>query len=350
MKIAKNALNQISIWAVAAAMLFTACETNEEIMQVEEFNFPSMVRLDGGSDGFTGANFRTNICGEVKTVSLIAGQHHNIGSINISNDEENLYVNYTTTGDWYMIETHLLVGSVAGIKNPAPGQFPYSDDHDPAVQSFTYTIPLADLGETFDVAAHAAVVRVNEDGEVLQGETAWGEGPRFTPRGNWAMYTSYTVQECDDNGDPEPCVPEEGTAWGDGDRYTSQGNWATYTVYNDGFGGEEKTVNLITGADNQVIGTVHFSAPDFNPETSIAEVTITITMTTDCWSFRDVAENVKIEGYWTNPSGNPQVGLFSFKGNASGDSFSITVPEYNIYGVHVDVLNSCCPEDDDLGF
>lgn len=349
MKIAKFSSNQIGIWFLAIFVM-VSCDISDEMMFESEqsIDVPSMVML---SDGHLNsmANFRTSICGEVVTNRFLAGQHIEVGSVNISNDNTNLYVEFTTTGDWYMTETHLLVGSVSGIKNPAPGKFPYKANHDPAVQSYTYVIALNGLSESFSVAAHAAVVKVDSEGNVLQGETAWGEGPRFTPRGNWAMYMSYTVQECDDNDDPEPCVPEEGTAWSDGERYTEQGNWATYTVYNDGYGGEEKIVNLITGADNQVIGTVHFSSPDFNPVTSIAEVTITINMTTDCWSFRDEAENVKIEGYWTNPSGNPQVGLFSFKGNASGDSFSIKVPEYNIYGVHVDVLNSCCPDGDDNG-
>ena len=31
--------------------------------------------------------------------------------------------------------------------------------------------------------------------EITQDETAWGDGDRFTPRGNWATYFTYTIQE-----------------------------------------------------------------------------------------------------------------------------------------------------------
>mgnify|MGYP006291938961 CR=1 FL=1 len=108
-------------------------------------------------------------------------------------------------------------------------------------------------------------------------------------------------------------------------RYTPQGNWATYVEYD----GEQKEVTLFAGQTINV-GTVHFSEPV--DET----VTITITLTGD-WEFDEVEENVKIQDYETAPSGNPSIGLFDHKGDATGSSFSIDVTENNYYGVHVDV-------------
>ncbi|MGC9393967.1 MAG: hypothetical protein ACP5J4_03850 [Anaerolineae bacterium] len=123
------------------------------------------------------------------------------------------------------------------------------------------------------------------------------------------------------------------TAWADGDRYTPRGNWGTYTPYVP-----DSTVILYAGQTMNT-GTVHFSAPDND------NVTITINLTGD-WEFAPVEENVKIQGYTRAPSGNPHPGRFAWKATASGQSFSITVPENNFYGVHVAVgywMEVACP-------
>jgi hypothetical protein len=155
-------------------------------------------------------------CGEL-TVPLMAGQHYEAGSITVSNDAENLVVVYETTGDWVITETHLHVGcDVWDIPmnrggNPQVGHFDYQGEHDPAVTTVTYTVPLADIecfeacGQDLVIAAHASVERPDGSGGT-QGETAWGDGPGF-PGHNWAMYFEYEVACCeDDSGEPEePC-------------------------------------------------------------------------------------------------------------------------------------------------
>ena len=113
------------------------------------------------------------------------------------------------------------------------------------------------------------------------------------------------------------------TAWAEGDRYTERGNWATYTSY----AGEAKEVTLYAGQDMPA-GTVAFSAP------SGGEVTITIALDTD-WRFKDVPENVKIQDYESAPSGNPKPGKFDWKFDMPGAT--ITVPENDFYGIHVEV-------------
>ncbi len=131
----------------------------------------------------------------------------------------------------------------------------------------------------------------------------------------------------------------EDTAWAaNGDvpgelRYVEPGNWATYVAYD----GQEKTVTLFAGQTNN-IGTVTFSAP------SDGKVTITIQLN-DEGGFQNVSENVKIQDYEFAPSGNPAPGSFDHKGNASGKTFEIEVPQNNYYGVHVDALTEC--DDDD---
>lgn len=124
------------------------------------------------------------------------------------------------------------------------------------------------------------------------------------------------------NGGITTCSEE--TAWADGPRFNQGGgNWATYTEYS----GSEKTVTLYAG-QTQDIGTV-----TFEPENGEVKITISLNAYGE---FQDVSENVKIEGYSVAPSGNPQIGQFTYKDTASGKTFSITVPANNFYAVHVD--------------
>ena len=77
---------------------------------------------------------------------LIAGQNIDVGTVSVWNDSINLYVEYITTGGWKMCETHLYVGKTnPQILTSAPGQFPYSEEHNPAVSTFTYIIPINEI-------------------------------------------------------------------------------------------------------------------------------------------------------------------------------------------------------------
>ena len=118
--------------------------------------------------------------------TLYAGQDIDVGTVSVWNDSINLYVEYITTGGWKMCETHLYVGKTnPQILTSAPGQFPYSEEHNPAVSTFTYTIPMntidsyglskkgkkwvadndlgIDTGDIIYIAAHAEA----SDGNIL---------------------------------------------------------------------------------------------------------------------------------------------------------------------------------------
>jgi hypothetical protein len=161
---------------------------------------------------------------------LIAGQNMDIGDVCVTADNEFVYISYEIdeTNDWFIKETHLWAGqSIADMPqnragNPKIGQFPYGDSG-METKAWAVQIPLVSLGLTVDdicledqivlFAAHAAVCRI-VDGEVVQGETAWGEGEPITDRGSWAMFDSFTLT-CEDNngGGPEDC--ETAFAFGD---------------------------------------------------------------------------------------------------------------------------------------
>jgi hypothetical protein len=267
-------------------------------------------------------------CGEPHVSTLFAGQHMDAGTLTVGNDSEFVYVTYTTSGDWMLQEVHLYVGSLGEMPlnksgNPQIGRFPIKETFSELTTSFSATLPIAMLDDCFAVAAHAVVVKV-VGGEVVAEETAWADGDRISG-GSWAMYFNYCVAECEVV--DTDCTSE--TAWAVGLRYVQPGNWATYTPYEGYF----KQVTLFAG-QNINIGWVTFSAP------VNGMVTISIDLVANA-GFQNVAENVKIQDYEFAPMGNPSIGLFEYKGTASGQSFSIEVPFNNFYGVHVDAL--VCP-------
>jgi hypothetical protein len=139
-------------------------------------------------------------CDAPFSTNLIAGQTIDAGDVKVCNDDTNLTVTYEATFPWCLLATDLHVAtSESGIPqtskgNPKPDEFAIGDVHD-CVGTASFEIPLDEIdggvspGATVFVAAHAEV----EDDTGRQ-EGAWGKGPRFVQRGNWAMYFNYTVQ------------------------------------------------------------------------------------------------------------------------------------------------------------
>lgn len=142
---------------------------------------------------------------EVQTYVLYGGQTIEVGEISVINDNDFVYVTYTTTGCWEIDETHLYVGDPAGIpvnrsNTPIPGQFPYSSTHPDGTTSYTYAVPLAGLPACYAIAAHASV-SCNDGSDEEQSETAWSFGEEFPNTNRWGWYSEYCTQEvCDDNG------------------------------------------------------------------------------------------------------------------------------------------------------
>ncbi len=131
----------------------------------------------------------------------------------------------------------------------------------------------------------------------------------------------YTLREC--VVEEEPCFEEE-TAWAAGLRYVTKGNWATYTT----FSGEQKSVTLYAGQHHD-IGMVTLT-----PMGGQVEIKIELN---EMGMFQDNSENVKIQGYSAAPNKNPAPGQFTtHKGMATGSSYTVLVPSFAFYGIHVD--------------
>ncbi len=170
------------------SLTFTfACSTHDDYPY-----YPGIIGID--SVRITG-----DLLFEPVVVDLIAGQHIDVGEINIWNDEDNLYIDFHTTGDWFMTETHLavsiLVDDIPQKKgNPIPGHFPYKTEYEPPIQNESYVIPIE--GEWFKsgvcIAVHAAVQQIVDE-NIMQEESAWGTGIDF-PGKNWATYFTYTLE------------------------------------------------------------------------------------------------------------------------------------------------------------
>ncbi|WP_262732345.1 hypothetical protein [Gaetbulibacter sp. NE] len=134
------------------------------------------------------------------SVSLIAGQHHVAGDVSIYNDGENLFIVFTTNGDWVLGTTHLSLGNcdenwvpLTGSGNPQIGQFPFTDPIFVSDYEVIYAVSLEDLGDNYCFAAHAEVE--GPDG----GETAWAEGAEFDGN-SWAMFVETTLSDCPSGG------------------------------------------------------------------------------------------------------------------------------------------------------
>lgn len=139
---------------------------------------------------------------EEKTVALMAGQSTQAGTVTIENDDDYIYVTYTTTNGWVLTKTHLFVGACTAIPvnnggNAVPGQFPNKTNHS-NVTSYTYTLPISAIGANVCgcVAAHANVKKLSPTGQTIGSETGWGQGDLINTQGNWAMKVPYCPIPC----------------------------------------------------------------------------------------------------------------------------------------------------------
>lgn len=177
----------------AILLFFASCkkQTNDQQTNVAD-------SLKSSNTTVVKTDSNNNICGQARIVKLLAGQTTQAGIVSISNDQTNIYIKYITTNGWQIQKTHLYIGAEEKIPtflagNPQVGSFPYQTEHSPRVTSFTYSIPLNELDECYSIAAHAEVVRVDENNTILETETGWGQG-RLVIGNNWAMIMNYCTQ------------------------------------------------------------------------------------------------------------------------------------------------------------
>ena len=181
----------IAILVAAAFLAFSSCSKEDHVFS-ENKSMPLVV-------GDTPLSEMNEDC--VDTVTLFAGQHLNAGNVLISSDAGNVYIEISLTDGWVLNESHLFAGDSADLPlgtdgNPQIGLFPYTATHN-GETNYTYSIPLDSVGECFKIAIHASVYLLGQEGNVVQSETAWGEGDQINEGGgSWAMFFDYCLKNC----------------------------------------------------------------------------------------------------------------------------------------------------------
>jgi hypothetical protein len=132
------------------------------------------------------------------TVSLVAGQHHEAGTVTIDLYEDVLKVTYNTTGDWVLDATHLHITNcdeeafpMTGANNPKIGHFDYASEHEAGTTQVVYTIELSEITDELCFAVHAEVNGPSS-------ETAWAKGEDFGGK-SWAMFFRANLTDCNDD-------------------------------------------------------------------------------------------------------------------------------------------------------
>ncbi len=149
----------------------------------------------------------TSVLGGEYCVPLIAGQNIDAGTVCADVVGDNMVVTYDTTGGWELIEAHLWVGASltdmpqTKTGNPKVGNFPYNSGDISGSVSYAFSVPLVSLGgepaicgQSFYIAAHAALRKLNPDTGSYQTQTGWGDGLGMVEKGSWATYFMVTLQ------------------------------------------------------------------------------------------------------------------------------------------------------------
>ena len=180
---------------VFSVILYSCTKTDS--LPFNEDRSADVAKISSASGGSTsGREVGTPAC-EGTIVTLIAGQTIDAGNVTVTNDANFIYVTYNTANGYVLTQTHLYVGECALIPvnrpgNPIPGQFPYAAAHS-NVTSYTYQIPILAIpvGSCGCIAAHAVVKKYNAAGQVIDQQTAWGNGVVINPDGQWGMKFNY---------------------------------------------------------------------------------------------------------------------------------------------------------------
>ena len=197
--------NKATLLASFALTIFLACsnEPISEEMDSSRFNTVEDIGKDTANDeGNVGSSSLESDDEPCVTTTLVAGQHHEAGTVSIAIVDGNLVVTYTTIGEWTLGTTHLSIGNcnddwvpLNGAGNPQIGQFEFTEPSSVTDNEVVYIIPLPDgfEGQDYCFSAHAEVQGPTG------GETAWAEGQQFSGK-SWAMYDEFNTSDCTDDG------------------------------------------------------------------------------------------------------------------------------------------------------
>ncbi|MEX1311131.1 MAG: choice-of-anchor O protein, partial [Candidatus Sulfomarinibacteraceae bacterium] len=143
---------------------------------------------------------------------MIAGQHHDAGTVIIHNNNGGLLIDVRLANDWYMVELHVHAGwaenpiPVTKDGNPKPGKFEFKYEYDvptanqPVYLDFDEDLQGFRWGEPWEeqrlrhIAVHAEVVRLDSFGNVVDEQGAWAQGSQeFAGASQWCWWELYAM-------------------------------------------------------------------------------------------------------------------------------------------------------------
>lgn len=306
---------------LALTVAISSCE-KEDVTVAESLTLKSSVIIPD------------DVCG-AESFTIWAGQSIDVGMVTIQKNDENIFISIETSGDWKFQLSHVHIATTPeGIPSnkqgiPVPGKFMEQTPHTPPVSSFNYAFPnIYDIGQTIYIAVHLEAVKLDGMGEIVQEETAWaGNEPGNGPR--WWFYMSYTIIECEDEGDDpgDICYAAE-TAWAGPSSIGSP--WYAYITLDENF---SATVPLWAGQHYEV-GVVSVAPKTGDPTRLLISVQLT-----NGSILQEEVDNFYAQGYESAPESRPVSGAMEFKTIATGTYFEGEIPAANVnfVAVHVNV-------------
>ena len=127
-----------------------------------------------------------NNYGIVHVADLYAAQNILIGSLEVANYNDQVYVTYKLNGNWSLKKTHLFNGDYGDLPvnnggNPQIKHFPIKGIHPNGIQEFTHVCPDVYSSMCYFHASQAEVINSNG-----QSESACAEGEPLGGN-SWAM-------------------------------------------------------------------------------------------------------------------------------------------------------------------
>lgn len=186
-------------------LAFPSCNAEDEINSYEsgnQFSDSNKSLIDPITQKSTSVEADESSCSDPVERTIYAGQHMEVGKLEVSNSIDHLYVTYDVSSqNGTLKEIHLFVGDKDDIPfnksgNPMIGHFPYSVTSD-SNSEYTFKIPLSELEDCFVIVAHS-VVSFEKDGKSYT-ETAFAHGNHEFDGKRWGWYLDYCQQECDED-------------------------------------------------------------------------------------------------------------------------------------------------------
>ena len=169
------------------------------------------------------ASAQGEVCG-YKVYTLDGNNNPGLGTVNVWNDFDNMYVQFQSNGMWFLNSTKAHVALDLGGIPADPNGYAHAGTPGFLSQSFTFTIPLTNGASATVIIAARADVSEEEFGTLFQTDIAWGGS---IVGSNPPRYIQHTGEECTPPPALEGCTPGY---WRQAHHYDS---WVNYVPGND---------------------------------------------------------------------------------------------------------------------